>query len=119
MRAPFVWGENDCAIGLAARCVQAITGEDMAAPFRGTYDTAEGAIAALNDAGFADLVAFALAHFEEIHPSQARIGDLALIPSEPTGWTVGVFAGERIGVLTLKGYGTVERERASRAFRVG
>ncbi|WP_419762647.1 DUF6950 family protein [Defluviimonas aestuarii] len=38
---PFIWGQNDCATWAAALVAEA-TGKDLAAGFRGTYDTAFG-----------------------------------------------------------------------------
>ena len=111
---PGSYGTNDCAL-FTARCIEAITGEDLSAPFRGTYNTRAGGLAALAAAGFADLGEFAAANFEEIHSSQARNGDLALIDD----FTCGIFSGERLAVLTPTSYGTVEREKATRAFRIG
>ncbi len=43
---PFQWGENDCAL-FACDLVEAATGVDYAAPFRGRYRTAAGAARAL------------------------------------------------------------------------
>lgn len=42
MTRPFSWGEHDCCL-FAADCVQAVTGVDVAADFRGTYTTPLGA----------------------------------------------------------------------------
>jgi hypothetical protein len=47
---PFVWGTHDCAL-FAAGCVNAMTGVDPAAAFRGTYDSRIGAAEALRDKG--------------------------------------------------------------------
>lgn len=118
MHVPFVWGRSDCAIALGD-CIEAMTGEDLAANFRGKYGDSAGALKALNDAGFADLVALATSHFEEIHPSAARAGDIAAIPADGEfGFALGIFGGERIGVMTRTGYGTIARPAGLRAFRV-
>lgn len=46
--APFVWGVNDCCL-FAADGVLAITGTDIAAAYRGKYDSAIGALKILAD----------------------------------------------------------------------
>src|SRR4051812_23750010 len=40
---PFSWGEHDCCLWVGD-CIRAMTGEDPAAEYRGTYDSAVGAI---------------------------------------------------------------------------
>lgn len=117
MREPFAWGRNDCALFIGD-IIEAITGDNPGAIFRGTYDTADGAMSALNAAGYTDLADFASHNFEEIHPSRARRGDIALI-RDGERWVAGFFDHERIGSIALTGYATGDRERASRAFKVG
>ena len=39
---PFAWGSHDCCL-FVCDCVEAMTGLDPAAPFRGEYDTRVGA----------------------------------------------------------------------------
>jgi hypothetical protein len=120
----FKWGANDCAM-FAARCIEAVIGMDCAADWRGTYSDMSGAVAALHAHGYDDLpslIVGILGADAEIHPSQARRGDLALIQTGSIlGWAVGIFDHERVGVMTLTGYGTTDRTdpRIVRAFRVG
>lgn len=76
-------------------------------------------MAALTAAGYADLLDFATRNFTEVHPSQARRGDIALVRADGDHWTAGFFADTRIGSLALTGYATVERKKAERAFKVG
>lgn len=118
---PFVWGEADCGVGLAARAVQAVTGLDHAEGFRGRYDSPESAVEALKAAGYAGLPEFLMSRFMPIHPAHARWGDLALIPGQTAiGWALGVFDAQgRVLVMMPAGAGTVERERAVKAFQVG
>lgn len=40
--APGVWGESDCLL-TAAACIEAVTGQDIMAPWRGRYKTEAGA----------------------------------------------------------------------------
>lgn len=47
---PFEWGQNDCCLW-GADVVCAITGRDVAAPYRGTYTTFEGAMNLLDKLG--------------------------------------------------------------------
>lgn len=47
-RAPFVWGEHDCAL-FVADCVQAITGQDLAAECRSRYSSKEEAATLLTE----------------------------------------------------------------------
>lgn len=119
---PFQWGQNDCAI-FTARCVEAVIGTDYAQEWRGTYSDMAGAGRALADHGYDDLPALVIGLLgadSEIHPSQARRGDIALIQTDSAlGWAIGVFDHERLGVMTEGGYGTEDRGKASRAFRVG
>jgi hypothetical protein len=115
---PFQWGEHDCAL-FAAGAVQAMTGEDFAAGYRGRYSTLTGGLRHLRKAGYADHAAMAEALMEEVHPSLAQIGDVAAIDVEGH-IALGIFQGERIYVLRpgADGIGTVSRLSAARAFRV-
>jgi hypothetical protein len=121
----FAWGAHDCAL-LAADAVAAMTGEDLAADYRGKYASREEAMALLAAHGFADQVALAAAHFEEIAPVRAGVGDLAAVPSQEIGapageLALGVVTGPVIAVMPLRGLGlaSVPLARAARAFRVG
>ena len=110
-------GRFDCAL-FAAGAVEAMTGEDPAAEWRGTYSTIEGGARALRAAGYADHVAFAAALFEEVPVSRAGVGDLAVV-SEGDRAALGVIQGERVYVLHISGgLGTVPLTAAERAFRV-
>lgn len=119
-RKPFSWEEqHDCGLGLAAPLVLAITGEDVAASFRGQYTTAIGAVKALRKQGYSDVADMVAKLFPEIPPHRAAVGDLVALQAEQTGWALGVVLGERIGVLAPNGFATLDRSKAVRAFRVG
>ena len=76
---PFVWGERDCALWAAA-AVEAQTGQDFAAPFRGRYRTGAGASRALRLYGAGDLPATMTAALgEPVHPSMAGRGDIVML----------------------------------------
>ena len=119
-RDPFVWGEHDCAIGFSAGIVLALTGEDVAAPYRGRYRTAKGAAKLLRDARAETLGDFMAQHFPEIHPVQARVGDLGVVAADgPIAEGVCMFDASGVVVMTEQGHGRLPRDAAFRAFRVG
>jgi len=115
---PFIWGEHDCAL-FAAGAVEAMTGEDFAAPYRGRYTTLLGGLRVLRRDGFTDQAALAASLFEEIPPAMAGVGDIAVVP-EGEANALGVVQGPRIYVVgpDVTGIGTVDLLRASRAFRI-
>lgn len=119
-RTPFEWGVHDCGPSLAGRLVHAMTGVDLAAQYAGTYASEEEAAKIIRDAGFATLGDMVASMLPAIHPSQARVGDIAAIATDrPCGHGLGVVNGERIFVLTLTGIGTMALAKATMAFRVG
>ena len=82
---PFAWGSNDCAL-FAADGIQAITGTDIAADFRGKYSDEASAMAAIkaiaNGSTIADAAAWCAAKHgltECIHPLMAQRGDLVIV----------------------------------------
>ncbi|PKP67337.1 MAG: hypothetical protein CVT86_01940 [Alphaproteobacteria bacterium HGW-Alphaproteobacteria-8] len=116
-RRPFAEGENDCALFFAG-AVEAMTGTDIAARWRGRYCTTKAGLRALRRAGFADHVALAATLFDEVPPAYARIGDCAVVPTAE-GPALGIVQGELIYVLGPAGLSRLPRARATRAFRVG
>lgn len=117
-REAFSWGARDCALGLAAGVVEAMTGTDLRDGWRGKYRTAAGALRALRAAGYDGLGDAAAGVLPEVHPAFARDGDLALIEEGEIG-ALAVFNGGTLIVLTLDGLGVRERSAATRAFKVG
>lgn len=116
---PHKWGTHDCFLGLVAPAVQAMTGEDIGAAWRGRYDTSAAATELLKEAGHSGLGDAVAASLPEIHPSQAHIGDIAVIQSQGgLGEGLGVVVGDRIQVLSERGMASVPLHRATRAFRV-
>lgn len=101
VRKGFAPGAHDCAL-FAAGAVEAMTGIDIAAPFRGRYRTIRGGIRILRAAGHADHIALARVHFAEVHKSRATPGDLAILPTED-GMALGVVHGEMVFVLSARG----------------
>ncbi|KQR75742.1 DUF6950 family protein [Rhizobium sp. Leaf341] len=119
-REPISWDRNDCAL-LAARNIYALTGVDLSLPYRGKYHDGASAYRLIRDQGFTDLADFAASILpEHAHPVDAQTGDIAAIPTDtPFGHVLGVFDFDRIWVLGEEGLGTVDREKAVRAFKVG
>ncbi|PYE89572.1 DUF6950 family protein [Phyllobacterium leguminum] len=118
-RNSLIWGEYDCAL-FAADAIKAMTGEDIAAPYRGRYKTLIGGLRLLKKDGFANHAEFAASRFEEIHPSHAQIGDIAAVKVDDAAiYALGVVQGARIYVLHPEtGIGTIDLLDAERAFRV-
>jgi hypothetical protein len=105
-------GKHDCGI-LAADCVLAITGVDLAEPYRGRYSTLNSANRLLKERGYASIADLVAELFPEISPALAQIGDLMLVDD-----TIGVCNGETVAVYGEHGVGFLPRSRASRAFEV-
>lgn len=117
---PFRWDGHDCAVGWAADAVLAMTGEDPAKDCRGRYQTARGAAKTMKRKGFDNLADLAASKLPEIHVSQAKLGDIAVIPKDDVfGGSLGIVNGETILVIREDGMGVVPLFDASRAFRVG
>lgn len=119
-RTPFDWNGHDCATALAARAVEAITGEDLAAEYRGSFSTRLGALRLIRKLGFKTLDELIAGLLPEIPVAMAGVGDIATFASDDAfGCTLGVVNGERVFVLRPDGMGTMELLQATRAFRVG
>jgi hypothetical protein len=73
--ARFAYGQIDCAL-FAAGAVEAMTGEDPAARFRGKYKTMRGSLSALSKLGSGTLEATLDAMFSEKPVPFAGRGDL-------------------------------------------
>ncbi len=116
---PFVWGENDCCL-FAADCIRAITGVDLAKPYR-IYTSQAQALRMLHKrggvVGIADTVA-AKYNIPEIQPLTAQRGDVCLFDIG-RGDTLGIVAGEHIfapGAIGLIGFPILQ---AVRTWRIG
>lgn len=73
---PFEWGRCDCAL-FAAGAVEAVTGEDHGAAFRGRYRSPQGSLRALRRQGFGDVFGpFDAALGERVPPLLLRRGDI-------------------------------------------
>ena len=119
-REAFAWGKQDCAIGLVAGAIEAITGADLAEQYRGKYDGPFSAVRILRDNGSLTLADFAAKHLPEIHPSHARVGDIGIVSADgPIGEAFAIFDASGVIVMTEQGHGRLPRADVLRAFRVG
>ena len=114
---PFAWGESDCVL-FAAGAVEAMTGVDPAAPWRGRYRTERGAWRVLRRAGFRDHLEAAAAVLPQIPAGAAREGDLAVV-GEGREATIGIIVRDHVVCRADTGVRLVSRRQASRAFRCG
>lgn len=116
-RTPLQFGTHDCAL-FAAGAVQAMTGQDFAAPYRGRYKTLDAGLRLLRRDGFADHAALARSVLPVIAVAEAMPGDLAILPLDPVP-ALGVVQGAGIYVLDLQGQlGLVPLTDAIEALRV-
>lgn len=119
MKQPFVWGENDCCL-FAMNCVMAITGEDLATPYRG-YKSQGQAIRMLKRNGGIVGIAEAVAcqyDIPEIAPVMAGRGDVCLF-DVGHGDTLGICAGSSIFAPGPAGLVGTPALQALRAWRIG
>lgn len=117
---PFAWRDNDCGPALVGRSVEALTGVDIAVAYRGKYSDAASALRLVRSHGFDDLADLVASLLPEIHPSRARVGDIAAFEMDsPFRSALGVVNGERVFVLRPEGIGTMNLLQARRAFKVG
>lgn len=109
-REGFAWGRHDCAL-FAAGGVEAVTGHDPAAVWRGRYDTSAGGMRLIRAAGYRDHLDAA----RRLHPPVARSmilpGDLAVVEGDG-GRALGIVQGTMIYVLRPEGLGLLPIERA-------
>lgn len=75
-QTPFQPGTHDCSL-FTAGAVEAVRGDDPAAPYRGNYTTVAGGLALLAADGYADQVEFITANFPEKPVLEAQVGDIA------------------------------------------
>lgn len=75
---PFEWGAWDCIL-MACAAVEAMTGVDPAAEYRGRYSDAKGAARALRELGQGTLARTVDAEFEACPVGKAGRGDLVLV----------------------------------------
>ncbi len=108
----FAYGSHDCGL-FAAGAVRAMTGVDLAAQFRGRYDSLKAGLKLVRGGPMTIL----RQHFEEVPTAFAGVGDLALI-GEVGFPALGLFEGQHILVLREEGLGLMPRAAATLAYRV-
>jgi len=114
-RRPFEYGTSDCAL-FAAGAVDAMTGTDPSANYRGRYTTLRGGLRILRKDGFRNHVERAAVLLDEVPPRRARVGDIAVVETAD-GPSLGVVQGEWVAVRTMSGLGFVPVDQAKRVFR--
>lgn len=111
-------GTMDCGLFFGG-AVQAMTGRNINAPFKGKYRTIEGAMKIARELGHDDHVEYVASLLPELaSPLLAQRGDGAVVTDENGAPALGVVQGENIYVLTLHGLSLVPLTAAVRAFRV-
>lgn len=116
-RARFRPGTVDCGL-FAAGAVEAMTGFDPAAPWRGKYRTLEAGFALVQADGFADHAAVFADLFDEIPPALAQIGDVVALPGDGGSVALGVVQGAGVYCLQPAGMAVVSRLEILRAFSI-
>lgn len=81
-KRPFLWGEHDCCL-FAAYCAEAMTGENFADGWRGTYDSETGAKKALLRGG-GSLEKVLAKYLDEVPVKMAQRGDIAIVENVGT-----------------------------------
>lgn len=109
---PFAYGQHDCAL-FAAGAVEAMTGTDLAAEYRGRYGSLKEGLKLVKGGHLAIL----RAHLRPVAPAFAQVGDIALI-GEVGFPALGLVQGETILVLREDGLGLMPRAAATSAWAV-
>ncbi|CZZ84552.1 MULTISPECIES: DUF6950 family protein [Enterobacter cloacae complex] len=81
-KRPFLWGEHDCCL-FAADCAEAMTGDNFADGWRGTYDSETGAKKALLRGG-GSLEKVLAKYLDEVPVKMAQRGDIAVVENADT-----------------------------------
>lgn len=111
-------GQHDCCIFVAG-AIEAQTGIDLAAPWRGRYSTFAGGRRILRKAGYEDHVALIAAHLAEAPVVLAQAGDIAVVPSD-FGAAGGIVQGTGVYVLSPSGrVAVVPMAPVQRLFKLG
>ena len=120
-KTPFAWGKHDCAL-FAADGVEAMTGVDIGADFRGKYTDQPGAMALIKKLTGGSTVADAAAWcagkhglVEWEHPRCAQRGDLVVFQA-PTGELVAGLV-HLAGCIVAVGEGGLYRFPISKVLR--
>jgi hypothetical protein len=105
----FEIGVWDCGL-FSAGAIQAITGIDLAEPYRGTYSSPE-------DVSLEDIVS--QTKLEECPPNYAHRGDLLLLRNSPNPPCLGILGLDGQGMMvTDNGLARIPRDRVLRSWHV-
>lgn len=120
---PFVWGSHDCVLW-ACDVIREMIGSDPASSFRGTYDSAAGALRTVLEIGedfrtAVETVCTAQG-FKVTAPAFAQRGDLVLVPSGREGWpeALGICVGKDAMTAGETGLVKISMAQAIMAWRV-
>lgn len=114
---PYDEATHNCGTFVAG-AVEAMTGKDFGKPYT-EAGSLQRQVARLRKAGFWTHADYAASVLDEIHPSQARMGDIAAFTvDDPIGVALGVVNGEETFVLRPDGLATLDTLSAVKAFRV-
>jgi hypothetical protein len=114
---PFTWGRHDCGI-LTADCIKSVTGLDIARNFRGHYRCRATGAAFVAMCGYETAVDVVAKRFRAIHPSEAIVGDVAVVPTR-RGPALAPVMGAELAAYAPNGVlGAVPLAMARQAFRV-
>lgn len=114
LQTPFAWGTHDCCLWAAA-AVHAVSGQDLAATWRGTYSTAIEAARLLESLG--GLAAVGALAGSACPPLLAANGDVGLLEHEGRQH-LGVCVGPVWLVVAAKGLAALPLEAATQAWKV-
>lgn len=90
-KRPFLWGEHDCCL-FAADCAEAMTGDNFANGWRGTYDSETGAKKALLRGG-GSLENVLAKYLDEVPVKMAQRGDIAVVENSGTRCAGVIYSG--------------------------
>jgi len=123
---PLVYGTHDCALFVAG-AVEAMTGVDPAARWRGRYESILEGLDLLgqddslgeNADGERDHIHIVKGLFKRVPQAFAQVGDIAVVGVAGQNIpALGIFEGQHIAVLREGGLGMIPRETAILAYRV-
>lgn len=113
-RRRFTWGVWDCA-WFAAGAVEAVTGTDLIADYRGSYRTPHGARRALMERGHKSLPEAVSAALGDALPAlKAQEGDIV----ETAGPALGVCTGMYVAALSIDGLQMLPPSAWTRCWRI-
>jgi putative hemolysin len=115
--AKFRPGTCDCGL-FAAGAVEAMTGFDPAARWRGKYRTLAAGFALVQADGYADHAAVFANLYPDIAPALAQIGDIAVLPGDAGSTALGVVQGGGVYCRQPGGMAVVSRLEIKGAFSI-